>query len=457
MQRTSLWTACLALAAACAAPRGGDASGTRAPVDRAWAGFAPAGEERDVAGGGEGGDETPVLGADADLGTVLALAERSNPGLQAAFHRWQAALERVPQSRALPRPRLTLAGFVDEVETRTGPMQARVGLTQPVPWFGRRGAAADAASSEADAAREELEAARLDLVQRVRDAWYELAWLERAIAIAAAHQELIEHWEEVALARFETGGSHADVIRAQVELGDLENRLRSLKDMRRPIAARINAALDRPAAAELPPPGLDAPPLGAVDGERLAAGLDQTSPHLRALRHRVEAAGHDVDLARRSRYPDLAVGAEYTFIGPARSSGVSGSGDDALALTLGIELPLWGSADRARVRESRERETASERSLAEARNELAAELEEALFRLRDADRRVGLYRDSLIPKGEESVEALSTAYESGDKSFLDLIDAERVLLEFQLQAARAEADRAQALARLERVTGVRLR
>ena len=92
----------------------------------------------------------------------------------------------------------------------------------------------------------------------------------------------------------------------------------------------------------------------------------------------------------------------------------------------------------------------------EALNRLRAELEMALYRFRDGGRRVTLFRDSLIPKGEESVQALDTAYQSGDEGFLDLIDAERVLLEFQLQAARAEADRAKALAEIERITGISL-
>ena len=92
----------------------------------------------------------------------------------------------------------------------------------------------------------------------------------------------------------------------------------------------------------------------------------------------------------------------------------------------------------------------------ETRNRLSSDLEMALYQFRDGDRRVGLFRDSLIPKGEESVQALDTAYQAGDEGFLDLIDAQRVLLEFQLQAARAEADRAKAVAEIERITGIAL-
>ena len=62
----------------------------------------------------------------------------------------------------------------------------------------------------------------------------------------------------------------------------------------------------------------------------------------------------------------------------------------------------------------------------------------------------------MIPKGEEALLSLQTAYESGKGGFLDLIDAQRTLLEFQLQAARGQADRAQALAKIEHLSGVSL-
>lgn len=406
---------------------------------------------------GDAADQVPDPGVAEGLGDLIDYALLHNPGIMAAFERWRAGVERVPQAVKLPEPRLSLGWYLSEVETRAGPMQAAVGLVQPLPWFGELDLAGQVAWEEALLAQEELEAARLELVQRIRDSWYEYAWLEDAIAITRGHGELLAHWESVALARFETGlGAHADVIRTQVELGKLEDRARTLEDLRRPIAARLNAALDRPPAAALPPPADSIREPAPPDGERLAAGLDSTSPMLRALAHRIEAARHGIELAETDFRPDFAIGASYTAIGEARSSGVSGSGDDALALTLGLELPIWRSAYRAGVREATARMIGARKTLDETRNRLVADLEMVLYRYRDADRRVDLFRDTLIPKGEESVAALDTAYQSGEQGFLDLIDAERLLLEFQLEEARAETDRAQALAEAERITGQRL-
>jgi outer membrane protein TolC len=402
-------------------------------------------------------DAEPAIDEGTSLGALLLHAQRANPELRAAFERWRAALARVPQAGALPEPRLSFAAYLAEVETRVGAMQGRIGLTQPLPWFGELGLKADAAFDAAESAREEVEAVRVEVVAAVLDAWYEAIWLERAIEIATAHRELLVNWEEVGRSRFASGiGSHADVIRSQVELGDLENRLLSLRDLRRPLRARLNAALDRPLDAPLPTAAGPLPTPPELDEARLAAGLAKTSPKLRALDQRIEAAGQGVRLAKKAFYPDFSVGADYTFIDEAKGSGVSGSGDDAFALSLGLELPLWRSRYRAGAREAEALEKAARLDYDAAANRLGLALETALYRFRDGHRRVGLLRDTLIPKGEEAVASLDASYRAGDAGFLDLVDAERALLEFQLQAVRAETDRAQAVAEIERITGVPL-
>jgi len=402
-------------------------------------------------------DEARLLGEDAGLQDLLAFAQLNNTGLQAAFERWEASLQAVPQATSLPDPRFTLAAYVRNIETRTGPIDARVGLSQAFPWFGKLAAAGRKAFESAEAAREELEVARLELVQRVRDAWYEYAYLLQAVDITREHRELLVHWEEVANSRYETGiGNYPDIIRAQVELGKLDDRLRTLQDLRRPIIARVNAALNRAPDAALPVPKPPWPVAGEIEDRELEAGLTETSPLLRALDRRIKAAREGITLAEKDFYPNFLAGFEYDFVGPARTAGVPDSGKDAVAVTLGLTLPIFVARNRAGLSQARATWSAAGSQLEESRNRLFADLEFALYKRRDAERRVSLFRDTLIPKGEESLQAVSIAYQADKASFLDLIDAERVLLEFRLASARALADQAQALAESERITGVTL-
>ncbi|MFT7669208.1 MAG: cobalt-zinc-cadmium efflux system outer membrane protein [Planctomycetota bacterium] len=393
----------------------------------------------------------------AGLAELLSYARANSPAMGAAFQHWKGALELVPQVMALPNPRLTLGAYLSEVETRVGPMQGRVGLAQPFPWFGKLELAGDVAFEESEAAREMLEVVRLELDERVRNTWYEYAWVEKAIRINEGNRDLLAHWERVARTRMETGlGRHADVIRAQIELGKLEDRVQTLMDLRRPLAASLNASLNRSAAASLPQPRFSQDEIQVIDGKWLSESLTSSSPLLRAQDHRIRSAEHGIDLADKAFYPNFLVGADYTLIGSAENPAVSGSGDDALALTLGFDLPIWRSSYEAGSRQAEAKMRGSTLERDELLNKLSAQLEMALYKFRDASRRVELFGGSLVPKGEQSIQALNTGYQSGNEGFLDLIDAQRVLLEFQLQEARAMADRAKALATTERITGIQL-
>jgi outer membrane protein TolC len=93
------------------------------------------------------------------------------------------------------------------------------------------------------------------------------------------------------------------------------------------------------------------------------------------------------------------------------------------------------------------------RARAQRENALAARVQGVLFDYRDAERKIGLYGDTLIPKARQSLRATEAAFRSASASFLDLVDAQRSLLDFELSYERALADRAQRLAELEMLVG----
>ena len=131
------------------------------------------------------------------LSDYLAYAALNNAGLKAAFERWKAAVEQVPQAESLPDPKFTYGYFIEEVETRVGPQRQKFGIMQVFPWFGEIEARTDVASAKAKAARKGYEAIKLKLFFGVKDAFYEYAYLARAIEIARDNLELLKHFEEV--------------------------------------------------------------------------------------------------------------------------------------------------------------------------------------------------------------------------------------------------------------------
>lgn len=406
------------------------------------------------------GDESaqlPVLDETAKLEDYLRYAALENPGLEAMFQDWKAAVERLPQVSALPDPRFTYGYYLGEVETRVGPMQHSLALSQTFPWFGKLQDREDAAARDANAAYERFEAARLALFLRVERAYNELFYLKRSIDITHEHIELLQQFERVARSRYRVAAaSHPDLIKIQVELGTLEDRLRQLRDLRDPYTARLNAALNRPSGSPVPWPTAVSEREVSVDDEKLLATLLERNPELLSLQEEIERERINAEVARKDGYPDFTVGLAYTVIGERNDVSLDENGDDAVLGTLSVNIPIWREKYDAGVREAIARRLAAVGRRSEATNRLASELQEALFEHEDARRRVALYRDTLIPKATESLQASLSSFEQGQSDYLDLIDTQRTLLEFQLAIERALVDRATSAARIERLVGVPL-
>lgn len=383
------------------------------------------------------------LDEDAELADYLAYAAANSPALRAAFHRWVATVERIPQVTSLPDPMLGYGYFLEDFTARRAMEQHVFEISQTFPWFGKLKLRGDAASLAADAAAHEYEGVRLALFLDIRRAYYELYQLGREIEITQDNLSLLQQFESVARAQFRVGGAaHADVVRAQVELGRMEDRLRQLEQLRRPAAARFNAVLGRAADAPVVWPSQIAAERLDTDATQLEIHLARANPRLLALETEVERGRIQSDLARRDFYPDVTLGGMYAL-----------RGDDPLLVSAMINVPIWRGRYEAAVREARAGRITAAYSRKDQQNRLSADLHEALFDHDDAQRRIDLYRNTLLPKARESLQASLAGFQGGTTTFLALLDAERTLLEFELAASRADTDRAIALARLDALVG----
>jgi outer membrane protein TolC len=158
-------------------------------------------------------------------------------------------------------------------------------------------------------------------------------------------------------------------------------------------------------------------------------------------------------LAGRSAWPDLTIGIEYIDTDEARFPDVPGSGNNATIAKASLSVPLGLGRHRAEKAEAQARKSAAEGDLTQLHNRLLADLERMHFEFRDAERRVVLYADTLLPRARQSLATTENAFVTGEVAFLDLIDSQRTLLEIELAYLRAQADRATHRAHLEMLVG----
>jgi outer membrane protein TolC len=399
--------------------------------------------------------------ADPGLRDLARDALARNPALAAARARARAAEREAPQARSLPDPMASLTAYLLTPETRVGPQRAMVALSQRFPWFGKLGLREQAALYGAASAWAEVAARELSLVTETRRLAYELSFLDAWQDILDDDRETLERYEELARSRYATGfGLEQAVIKLQAEITRLDTRRLQLADRRSEATAALNALRDRSPVAPLPVVTLPVAtePVLAGDLEALSARAVASRPEIERADAEISRAETRVDLARKDYSPDVTLGAVYTLVGeredaPGRVMPPPDNGDDVFGLTASINLPVWRRRLDAAVEQALEQGIAARESRRSVVAEIDRSLGELVQRLELTWKQLRLLEDVLGIQAGESLSSAEAAYTAGNLPALDLLDAERVLLDVRTATARNRADYAITLARLEGALG----
>ena len=391
----------------------------------------------------------PDLDENSTIDNYLKYAELNNPGLQAAFNDWKGALAKVPQAKSLDDPNLLYEHMIRDADPEGDNRWDNVELTQMFPFFGKRRLKKEVAMQSAEAAHHKYEAEKRKLVRRVKDAYYDYYYQSRAVEIVKENLELIKAMEEVVRVRYKTDeASYPDLLRMQVEIGKMEDESRTMTDMLKPKAAQLNAALNRPAESPVFVPTLLPEEKITYTYEEALARLPFNNPEITSMERDVAMAERSLRLAKIESLPDFMIGVEY------RAVPMDAEEDrNPLMGMVGINIPLWRGKYRGMVAEAKAMYASAKGKLDETKNSLSAELEMALYEYRDAERKVSLYKDSLLPKASQSLSSVQQAFAAAKMGFLDLIDAIQTVLEFRLSYQKALTDRAKSIAMIEMLIG----
>lgn len=406
-----------------------------------------------------------LLGSIEDVNLRLLIEDvlRRNPRVARARADEAAAGYRAPQVKALPDPMVGLAVFLLQPETRVGPQQAAVTLSQRFPWFGKLRLREQAELFNAAAAQAKTESVRLGLITEVRRLYYELAFLEEQERIVRDDRATLQHYEQLALARYASGvGLGQSVIKIQAEITRADSRLLDIAIRRSNLLASVNALRDRPdptavnvgRLTDVTAQGLPSTESFETDFDVLRRNALERRPELIEADAKIESAATRIDIARKEHSPDVTLGLNYGFVGRRRDPAGEAfpppdNGQDVLGLAGAVNLPIWTKKLRAGVEEAVERRVSAE----EMRRSVIADIDGALgdlmARISLLDDQIDLYDDVLIVQAEQSLLSAEAAYAAGSLNSLDLLDAERVLFNVRIAAERVRADHAIAVAKLE--------
>lgn len=394
-----------------------------------------------------------VLDRPLELPALIEEALAQNPALQAARKQWEATREQIEQATVLPDPTfgVQLWNFPQNGNLATSPGRTQntiYTLAQRFPFPGKLPLKGEVAGRAAAISEQTLRVQERDLIGRVKHSYVELFFAHKDLEIHHEHVDILKQLFDSAKARFRAGqGSQVDALKAQVELSNLYQRLPVLEQQRHVAAAKMNTLLNRdprgPFGIPREPPAT-MPSQSLEDLERLALS---SRPELKAAELAIEKSQHAQAYAERQYYPDFEVGVQRF----QNFQAVDGFG--AIA-TVNIPFSFWTKRKYdAGVREAKAAAAAARAEHQNWQNLTRFQITELAAKVQAQQQVADLYRTTILPQAEQHFEAARAAYRTGRTGFLDVLEAERAVLEFRLAYYRALVEREIQAATLEQVVG----
>lgn len=392
------------------------------------------------------------------LGLVAAveMAVARDPWLAGSHHTQAALADEAIAAATLPDPRLSvMAGNfpVDTFDSNQEAMtQVSVGLSQMFP----RGETLALSQQQKQQLAQRHPLLREDRRAQVRatvtQLWLDVFRAQESVRIIEADRGLFEHLVDAAQASYASTVGRTrqqDVIRAQLELTRLEDRLTMLRQQeeaaRRQLWEWLGGQAGRPIAGQLPvlEPAVQLSPASSDQDryERL-----RLHPLLRALDLQIAATATDIELARQQYRPEWGLSAQYGYrdddpLGRDRA--------DLFSLGVTVDLPLFTENRQDRhlsAAVSRTEAIRTEKQLLSRR--LVAQLESATVELARLDERHVLYAQRLLPQMADQAEASLAAYNNDDGDFAEAVRARIAELNARIDALAIAVDRQKTIARI---------
>ncbi len=386
---------------------------------------------------------------------LISYAVQRNPAITAARAKWRLTVENYKTVTALPDPQLDATYFPDPIETRLGPQDWNLSLTQTLPYPGKLTSKGRMQTAKADIARLGLEKAARDVSVAVRQSFHEFIYIQQAQRLTKQTMDLLDHLRLTAeTAHAQDRATMVDVMKAQSQTAQLRYDLLLLEELEATEKIQLNSLLNRDPAAPLGPARPVVVPNIQYTAQEIFQLAEENLEEIKIAQAMVRKAEAGIDLALAKNLPDFKVGIFYAGIGqPDSTNPPTEAGQDAYGIKAGISIPLWfgkNSGNRGSAQAELRRAKADQQNII---NKSRVNIQKTFFRLNNAKRLVALYRDELLPQAANAMEIAETWFLENQGSFTDFIETTATWYNFQLSLARAQADSGKYLARLEQFTG----
>lgn len=436
------------------------------------------------------------------LEDYLLQAAENNPGLKAAYARYQATAEQVNQA-SLPDPELQVGTFIRPMERFMGNQTADFRLMQMFPWFGMLATQKEEAYHMGQADFQLFLEEKNRLFFEVKSTWNKLLLLQGEQQLALENLDYLLKYESLALMQYQAGNSIAlpstsfrptkdtnsssttspmsgmggattspmqgaassssgmsllpmagsssglsAILQIRLQIKELESTLQQLEANKEVLRYQFQQLLNRPIEADLVLPTTWERARLPLAKQDYLEKIKESNPMLGMYASEQMAFAQQAKMAKLEGKPMLGAGVNYMAFTSRLESGMPMGGEDMVMPMVTLTLPIYRKKITAKIKQADYLKNGAAMQQEETVNELTLQWASAFRDWEESERLLNLY-EAQVALVEQQLQVMETTYAGGNLALAEVLQTQQLLLDYRSKKLNALYQQHQSLAQLD--------
>ncbi len=434
------------------------------------------------------------------LEDYLLQASENNPGLKAAYARYQATAEQVNQA-SLPDPELQVGTFIRPMERFMGNQTADFRLMQMFPWFGMLSTQKEEAYYMGQAEYQLFLEEKNRLFFEVKSTWNKLLLLQGEQQLAQETLDYLMKYETLALMQYQAGNSITlpstsfrpakdsssstspmsgmggattspmqgsvssssamsplpmagsssgltAILQIRLQIKELESTLQQLEANKEVLRYQFQQLLNRPMEADLVLPTTWERAQLPLAKQDYLEKIKESNPMLGMFASEQMAFTQQAKMAKLEGKPMLGAGVNYMAFTSRLENGMPMGGEDMVMPMVTLSLPIYRKKISSKIKQADYLKNGAAMQQEETTNQLTLQWASAFRDWEESERLLNLY-EAQVALVEQQLQVMETTFAGGNLALAEVLQTQQLLLDYRSKKLNALYQQHQSLAQLD--------
>ncbi len=361
------------------------------------------------------------LSTEISLSDLLNYAYLNNPSIIASKEDWKIAIENYNLGKSYPDPQIMSTYYPSPIETRLGPQDWNLTLSQQFPFPGTLSQKGKVLESDEKISKFRLDKSVREIAASIIISFHELIYIQKAGHFAQSNFKLVQKLLKISENHYANDKAlFYDISKARAQAAQIQYDILLLEELEQSEKARINTLLNREPLARLGTARDLAFRKVVYEIDEIYELSRDNLEDILIAEEKINQSSQRLKLSKFENLPSFKLGLFYASIGdPDVPTPPPDAGDDAIGIQLGFNIPLWLGKNQSRTSRAFAMKQKARAQKLEIINKTSARISRLWFKLQNSKRLITLYTKEMIPQSLRSVQTAETWYRQGEGSFSD--------------------------------------